>query len=164
MNVVVDVANVSYQRCPRTQDLIALSYALHGLGRDDEATSLLRQSLEILTRLGRKPFGDRLRGLECSGRGREGNKEGVSLGVDLEAAPIAATLISAAEILRDEGGVTTGSLSQRWNPGTWKTLRDRLSERSLARSIERGRSMDLETAVAFALASKDRGGTGLENQ
>jgi hypothetical protein len=40
----------------------------------------------------------------------------------------------------------------------------RLSERSHARSIERGRAMDLETAVAFALASTDRGGTGLENQ
>jgi tetratricopeptide (TPR) repeat protein len=32
------------------QDLIALAYALHGLRRDDEATSLLRQSLEILGR------------------------------------------------------------------------------------------------------------------
>jgi hypothetical protein len=68
---------------------------------------------------------------------------------------IAASLISAAEILREEGGVTAGSLSQKWNPVTWETLRNRLSERSLARSIERGRAMDLETAVAFALASTD---------
>jgi len=37
-------------------------------------------------RPGSKPFGDRLRGVERSRRGREGNKEGVSLGVDLDAA------------------------------------------------------------------------------
>jgi hypothetical protein len=66
---------------------------------------------------------------------------------------IAASLAAAAEILREEGGLTAGGLSQKWNPVTWETLRARLSERSLARSIERGRAMDLETAVAFALAS-----------
>ena len=69
---------------------------------------------------------------------------------------IAASLAAAAEILREEVGLTAGSLSQKWNPVTWETLRARLSERSLARSIERGRAMDLETAVAFALASTNR--------
>jgi hypothetical protein len=67
----------------------------------------------------------------------------------------AASLMSAAEILWEKGVFTAGSLSEKWNPGTWETLRARLSERSLARSIERGRAMDLETAVAFALASID---------
>jgi tetratricopeptide (TPR) repeat protein len=124
------------------QDLIARAYALHGLGRDDEATSLLRQSLELLRRLK-----DLRVSTNCF--------DALSATFAADKSEIAASLISAAEILREEGGVTAGSLSQKWNPATWETLRNRLSERSLARSIELGRAMDLETAVAFALASTD---------
>jgi tetratricopeptide (TPR) repeat protein len=124
------------------QDLIALAYALHGLGRDDEATSLLRESLELLGRLKEVRVST-----NCF--------DALSATLAADKSEIAAALISAAEILREEGGITTGSLSQKWNPVTWETLRSRLSENSLARSIERGRGMDLETAVAFALASTD---------
>jgi tetratricopeptide (TPR) repeat protein len=124
------------------QDLIALAYALHGLGRDDEATSLLRESLELLGRLKEVRVST-----NCF--------DALSATLAADKSEIAAALISAAEILRVEGGITTGSLSQKWNPVTWETLRSRLSENSLARSIERGRGMDIETAVAFALASTD---------
>jgi tetratricopeptide (TPR) repeat protein len=124
------------------QDLIARAYALHGLGRDNEATSLLRQSLELLRRL------KDLRLLtNCF--------DALAATLAADQSDIAASLAAAAEILREEGRVTAGSLSQKWNPVTWETLRARLSVRSLARSIERGRAMDLETAVAFALASTD---------
>jgi tetratricopeptide (TPR) repeat protein len=124
------------------QDLIARAYALHGLGRDDEATSLLRQSLELL-----RPLKEVRLLTNCF--------DGLSATFAADQSDIAASLAAAAEILREERGVTAGSLSQKWNPVTWETLRNRLSERSLARSIERGRAMDLETAVAFALASTD---------
>jgi non-specific serine/threonine protein kinase len=133
------------------QDLISRAYALHGLGRDDEATSLLRQSLELL-----RPLKDVRVSTNCF--------DALSATLAAYKPEIAATLMSAAEVLREDGGVAAGSLSQRWNPVTWETLRAPLSERSLARSIVRGRAMDLETAVAFGLASTDRGGTGLENQ
>jgi predicted ATPase len=124
------------------QDLIALAYALHGLGRDDEATGLLRQSLELLRRL------KELRLLtNCL--------DALAATFAADQSEIAASLAAAAEILREEGGITAGGLSQKWNPVTWETVRARLSERSLARSIERGQTMDLETAVAFALASTD---------
>jgi predicted ATPase len=124
------------------QDLIARAYALHGLGRDDEATSLLRQSLELLRPL------EEVRVLtNCF--------DALAATAAADRSEIAASLAGAAEILREEGGLEIGSLSQKWNPITWETLRARLSERSLARSIERGRAMDLEAAVAFALASTD---------
>jgi hypothetical protein len=124
------------------QDLIALAYALHGLGRDDEATSLLRQSLELLRRLK-----DVRLLTNCF--------DALSATFAADQSDIAASLATAAEILREERAITAGSLSQKWNPVTWETLRARLSECSLARSIERGRAMDLETALAFALASTD---------
>ena len=49
-------------------------------------------------------------------------------------------------------------------PGHMKNMAKSALRAFAVRSIERGRAMDLETAVAFALASTDRGGTGLENQ
>ncbi len=124
------------------QDLIALAYALHGLARDDEATGLLRQSLELLG-----PLREVRLLANCF--------DALSATFAADRSDIAASLATTAEILREEGGMTAGGFSQKWNPVTWETLRARLSERSLARSIERGRSMDLETAVAFALASTD---------
>lgn len=125
------------------QDLIAHAYALHGLRRDDEATSLLRESLQFL---------ERLKDVRVS----TNCLDALAATLAADQSDIAASLAAAAEILRDEGGVTAGTLSQKWNPRTWEMVRSRLSERSLVRSIDRGRAMNLETALAFALASTDR--------
>ena|SRR5438128_6911597 len=104
--------------------------------------SLLRQGLELL-----RPLKEVRLLTNCF--------DALSATFAADRSDIAASLATAAETLREEGSVTAGSLSQKWNPVTWETLRARLSERSLAQSIERGRAMDLETAVAFALASTD---------
>ena len=72
------------------QDLIALAYALHGLGRDDEATGLLRQSLELIG-----PLKEVRLLANCF--------DALSATFAADRSDIAASLATAAEILREEG-------------------------------------------------------------
>jgi predicted ATPase/class 3 adenylate cyclase len=123
-------------------DLIALGYALHWSKRDDEAATLLRESLELLS-----PLEETVQLANCL--------DAVSTTLATDKPEVAGSLVSAADDLRKERGVRAGSLSREWNAVTRETLRTVLSDRSLAQSVERGHSMDLDAAVAYALAALD---------
>jgi len=123
-------------------DLVGLGYALHGQGRDDEAQRVVRQSVELLGPLGEKQL--------------------LARSFDALAATLAepeperaAALLGAAEALREEISVGSGTLSARWTPRTRETFKARLSEESLRLCVERGRRMDFTEALAAGLAALD---------
>jgi predicted ATPase len=122
--------------------LVGLGYARLGQGRDAEARALFRRGLKLVL-----PLGD---------------KQRIATGLDALAAAmaeeepeLAATLLGAAAILREQNGLRVATFSGHWNPSTWDALKTQLPEELLERSVERGRELDPEAAVALVRASLD---------
>jgi hypothetical protein len=144
----IELLGESVQLARRAGNPVHLSSVLRTLGRvllqvhreSAEALDLLRESLEIAHELGELPgiveCLDTLAGVA----GRAGD------------AATGALLRGAAEAAREAAGAVRHPDEMPWVLTEMAELRASLGERAFAATVERGRALELEDAVARALA------------
>ena len=119
-------------------DLLALGYAHHSQGHDDVALDLMRQGLALGLSLGEK-------------RHLANSLDGIAAVLAGSQPADAASLLGAAEILREEIRLPSGGLSRHWNPLTCEILLRQLGECEVDMNVAHGRSLPLEDVLTLAL-------------